>query len=311
MLIPFPLLPLLERKPKPLDAHPSWAGWHHLMTQVCLKQAFALRTRPGLLLNLLSWKTAHPQRQPVLDCWLSCLRLQPVRFCCRRQRRAGSCSGKLVHSSIERLTTLPGAKAPYFLETCWAVSDICPWCTSRESWSPEHQIQLLFLSPRRGFTVLDQQLHHFDGFTTKWPPKRIQADSQQPSPSAMMQRSNKFGVQPRCHKPRASREVLHHLPTTPAPPWELHPSSRQDPANSSALLMRAAWQPEAKHRYLEVERFNNKPMAVLEESEKLLSSDLFERFSSSPTLRSFGDGKNVTSESLAWIKNYILHKLNI
>lgn len=73
-------------------------------------------------------------------------------------------------------------------------------------------------------------------------------------------------------------------PPPPTPPWELHHSSRQDPANSLALLMGAAWQPEAKHKYLEVGRFNSKPIAVLEESEKLLSSDLFERFSSSPTL---------------------------
>lgn len=43
-------------------------------------------------------------------------------------------------------------------------------------------------------------------------------------------------------------------------------------------------------------RANNKPKAILEGSEKL---DLFKRFISSPTFPSFGDGINVTCESLA------------
>lgn len=281
------------------------------MTHGCLKQAFALGTRLGLLLNLLSWKAAHPRRQPALDCWLGCLRLQPGRFCWRRQRRAGSCSSELEHGCTERLTALPGAKAPYLLWTCWAVSDICPWCTCHESWSPEHQLQQLFLSPRRSFTVLAQQLHN-GGFGSPQNDHPWGYKLMVNSPHPLWRcRGQLTSLVHSCGSTSPGHPQRSTTPTTLAPLWELHPSPRQDLANSSALLMKAAWQSKAKHKNLEVGRSNNKPTAISEESEKLVSSDLFKRFSSSPTLRSFGDGRNVTSESLAWIKNYVLHKLNI
>lgn len=161
ILIPLPSLPLSARKPKPPDTYPSWAGWCHLMTHICLKQAFALGTRPELLLSLPCWAATHPQRQRVLDTGSAAGSSSPWGFAGRG--RDGQVAAPVSScTAAQRPAALPGAKAPYLLKTCWAVSDICPWCICHENWCPEHQMRQLFLSPRRGFMVLTQQLHHGD-----------------------------------------------------------------------------------------------------------------------------------------------------
>jgi len=143
-----------------------------------------------------------------------------------------------------------------------------PLMHRHESRRPTNQTQQAFLFPTRAFMGLAQQLHH--------------------SGLGSLQDEHPGGHQPRSAAPpppqqccrRSPPELLHHQPNSPAPNQHHHssPHSTKSWQGGEPTVSRGL---------------------ILKQSEEPLCGDLFRRFSSSPTLLSFGDGKNVTSEPLA------------